>query len=794
MRLLILSSALLLCACPPEAPPEFGGFTLDSTESSFSIKAGDLEALASSTAMPVATRRALAHYEMSFGSWVITDNPPTWSQGVEFKWDEVSGTTATGTWRDENGAQVLTLIASDEGEGILKLRYVAANAEANRISLKFRCDESDRFAGFGGQADQVDHHGHTVAIWTSEPGIGKNMEDDETPYLWQLIGTRHASSFGLPTWVSNRGYLGLVHSDARTVFEVCSKDSATFRIEVWDREATLLLYRGAPKDALRRATGHVLTRPVRPAPLAFAPWNDAIMGPDEVLRVANLLRDEDIPSSVIWTEDFRGGADEGTGYRLKEEWDTDTTLYPDAPGLAATLAEAGFSWHAYFNTFLVKDTRVTAAALEGGHAVRSEDGGVYWFDGVTFKPSALADLSRPETREWVKTYLRAALDDGFTGWMADFGEWLPHDAVLYNGEDPKLAHNRYALDWARLNKEVLDEVAGDGVQRTFFSRAGWVGSNEVSPVVWAGDQRTSFERDDGLFTVIPMGINLGLAGVNTYGHDIAGYQSNTNPPSTKELFFRWTTLGALSPVMRTHHGIDARANWHFASDADTLAHYRRWAKFHMQLFPFLDGLSANAERTGVPTLRGLLLETPGDAKAWEVSDQFLLGDDFLVAPVVDEGATSRTVYLPAGEWVSWDGVTRAAGPQEIVVDAPLSEIPLFLRKGAVVPRASYELDTVVPAAPPLVDWDDVKLERYVLVVAGGDGRFVERDGTEYVVRAGSAGSFTLPDCGDDAAQRGCVDRSGPRPVARLDGDSLVFPGGTLSITGPQKRYDVEVIE
>lgn len=81
------------------------------------------------------------------------------------------------------------------------------------------------------------------------------------------------------------------------------------------------------------------------------------------------------------------------------------------------------------------------------------------------------------------------------------------------------------------------------MQRLFFARSGWFGSNPVVPVLWAGDQRTSFQRDDGLFTVIPMGINLGLAGVSTYGHDIAGYQSGTNPPANKELFFRWTTLG-----------------------------------------------------------------------------------------------------------------------------------------------------------------------------------------------------------------------------------------------------------
>ena len=196
------------------------------------------------------------------------------------------------------------------------------------MSLAFSCADADRFLGFGAQADGIDHHGHTVAMWTSEPGIGKQMTDDEYPDLWFLVGTRHASSFGLPTWVSNRGYQGLVGSDARSVFEVCSKHSDVFRIEVWSNKFTLWLYEGAPATAVSRATRTVLGRPMRPPPMAFAPWNDAVFGPAEVRRVAALLRDNHIPSSAIWTEDFRGGTDEPSGYRLVEEWDTRSNSLP----------------------------------------------------------------------------------------------------------------------------------------------------------------------------------------------------------------------------------------------------------------------------------------------------------------------------------------------------------------------------------------------------------------------------------------------------------------------------------
>ncbi|MFT3711200.1 MAG: glycoside hydrolase family 31 protein [Archangium sp.] len=785
-------------SCTPE-PPKLGGLTLATTETSFAVKTKDKTLLESAPSAAVATRVGKARYEMQYGSWKITDNTPTWTEGAKFAWSTTTSTEAQGAWNDASGNPVMTVKAVSTGQGELALTYTAADSATNRMSLSFRCDAADRFLGFGGQADSVDHRGHTIAVWTSEPGIGKQITDDEYPDLWMLVGTRHASSFGLPTWVSNRGYQGLIGSDARTVFEVCSKAEDTFRVEVWSNKFTFFVFEGSPPVALSRATNTVLGRPLRPPTMAFAPWNDAIYGPAEVRRVAALLRDNHIPSSALWTEDFRGATDEATGYRLTEEWDVDRTLYPQPEQLAAELTDAGFSWQAYFNTFLVENTRIIADARDGGHLVGSPDGGEYLYSGVSFQPTGMADLSKPATREWVKSYLRKALDIGFTGWMADYGEWLPHDAVLASGEDPLQAHNRYPREWAKLNLEVLAERAGDGRQRTFFARAGYLGSNSVTPVVWAGDQRTSFQKDDGLFTVIPMGINLGLAGVSTYAHDIGGYQSATNPVGTKELYFRWTSLGALTPVMRTHHGIDARRNWHFDTDAETLAHFKRWAQFHIMLFPYLDAHSAEAEGSGVPIVRALAMFAPTEDRAWTVSDEYMLGGALLVAPVVDEGAVSRSVYLPAGDWVSWDGAVRATGPTDVMVAAAVTEIPLFVRAGTCVPRLPSNVETLVPAAPPVVDLDDVKDQRLLFVVAGGASDFSERDGTRYVVAQTDGTTFeeegvALADC-TAPTQRGCVDRTGRNPVARLaNGNSLSFPGGQLDVVqGPTRQLDVEVL-
>ena len=809
MRFSLALLALALAACTQT--PKRGGFQLPNTGGSLAVKLETpattyLESFmkGSGAYAPVAVRTADARIEEKYGAFKFTDGPGAWTEARRFTWDDVTADHARGSWRDAKDKPVVKVEVLSQLDGEVGLQLTAVDPNVNRLSLAFGCADSDHFIGFGAQADALDHKGHTVPIWTSEPGIGKQMENDDYPDLWFLVGTRHASSYGLPTWHSNRGYIGAVETDRRSVFELCSARSDAWRVEVWDNHATLWVFRSTVDNrAIGLAANRVLGFPVQPPDMTWAPWNDAIFGSAEVRRVAKELRDNDIPSSLIWTEDFRGGRDDGDAYRLIEDWDLDRTLYPDAEQVASELRAQGFGWLAYFNPFIVKGSKVWDEAQAGGHFVQDATGAPYLFTGPTFTDTGLADLTRPETRDWFKLHLGRALDVGFAGWMADFGEWLPHDAVLAGGVSPLDAHNLYPRYWAQLNEELLASRQADAVARLFFMRSGWFQSNEHVPVVWLGDQRTSFQPDDGLPTVVPLELGLGLAAVSTVGSDIGGYQSATNPPATKELFFRWTTLGALSPVMRTHHGTNPRQQWRFDSDAETLAHYKRWARFHMQLYPYLQASAAEAEATGMPIVRALPLHFPREDRSWTIADEYLLGGALLVAPVMTEGATSRSVYLPKADWVglgpTGNDVLYPGGDYDVSVNAPVGEIPLFVRAGAVIPRLPASVMTVLDAGD--ADLKHHKDERSLLLVTGGSGGFMERDGTTYgVVTLPGVSSdiqedgVTLPDCAS-ATARGCVDRAGPRVVVRMKGTTSLSVAGTdLSIDSPTaKTIDVEVV-
>jgi alpha-glucosidase (family GH31 glycosyl hydrolase) len=338
-------------------------------------------------------------------------------------------------------------------------------------------------------------------------------------------------------------------------------------------------------------------------------------------------------------------------------------------------------------------------------------------------------LEHPDARAWAVAKMRASMALGADGWMNDYAEWLPTDSVTAAGSGAEL-HNRYPVVWQEIAREAIDGM-NDGVERMFFGRSGWFGTPELADVIWAGDQSTDFERDDGLPTIVPIGIGLGIVGVSTYGHDVAGYQSATHDGSSKELFFRWTELGAWSPVMRTHHGNQPNKNWSWESDAETIAHFKRYAELHMALLPYMLGLAQHAHETGMPIWRGMMLEHPDDERCWPIDDQVLVGSHVLIAPVQTEGATERDVYLPRGRWYPWQGDAVHAGGRTFRVPAPLDHIPVFVRAGGIVPLYPPGVMTVVNGSASVPDHTSVGDDRVVHVFVGDEGAFQEASALRY---------------------------------------------------------------
>ena len=715
-----------------------------------------------------AGRSSTATYEMQFGAFkVLEPSPSAWSGGAVASDVVVEPTNLSFVVRTKDDEPLATVHIELAAPRQLLLAVSSTRAGDNRTSFGFACRTDEHFIGLGGQSFDVDHRGNTVPIWVQEDGISKMPTDAYDQGLWYLNGRKHSTHTPIPFFVSNHGYGLMLDSQRRSVFALCSESADAARVEAWEPEMRLRLFYGpGPKEVIEAFTEQV-GRPRVPPAFAFAPWIDAIFGSDNVRRVAQKLRDADVPVSVVWTEDWRGGADTPTGYELDEDWNADATLYPDITTLADDLHGLGYKFLTYNNTFLTSDADVFSEALSLGHTIHTPDGDPYLFTSAKFIDASMVDLSSPAARAWTKDVYRTGLELGADGYMADFAEWLPTDCELASGASPEAAHNLYPVEFQRLNRELLDELeTADGVERLFFVRSAYLGSQPLVSVVWAGDQQTDFSTGDGLPSVVPIGIGLGVTGFPYFGHDIAGYMSQLTNPSDKELFFRWTELGALSPVMRTHHGRSAQDNWSWESDAETTAHFRRYAKLHMQLFPYLRTLAVEAAEHGVPMVRALSLESPAFDAGWTAKDVYMLGDRLVVVPVLDKGATSRTVALPEGRFYPLEGGTALDGGGVLELQAPLGEIPVLVPAGAVVPLLPSEVDTVVAAdaASGAVSLADVGDDRELWVYRGGSSAITEPGGLRYAWDAGQL--------------------DGPASSATFDGSPVAVGGDTITVTGP----------
>ncbi len=795
-RLLALPLAAGLSACGSETPsapapvpfPVGEGFTASlHDESRLVIASKDgrvlLDGLAPA-AIPdkeppitgFAVREITTQFEMQFGSFrPIDDAKGPWRPA-----QKLAAGKGTIDLKDSAGAVLAHLHFTEPELGHLAVEITPGDGPERRFSWGFACAKTDHFAGFGAQSLDVDHRGQTVPTWVQEQGVGKSQNDNYSG-VWFLTGTRHASQIPIPQYLSSRGYILTAENDLRSIFALCSETESTARVEL-SLPGKIHLFDGpSPAQALERAT-KTFGRPRMPPRLAFAPWLDAIDGSETVRAVAKQLRDEKIPSSVIWTEDWRGGDWNGDNYTLKEEWEVDPTLYPDFTTLADDLHKDGFSFFVYFNPFIYKKSKAWGETSPKGWLVKREDGSDYVFTGAKFTDCGLIDLDNEGARAWAVQKMRASIDLGADGWMNDFAEWLPTDGLTAKG--PSLdRHNHYAVAWQEVAREALDSVK-DGQQRLFFGRSGWFGTPALADVIWAGDQRTDFQVDDGLPTVLPIGIGLGLVGISTYGHDIGGYQSGTNPPADKEVYFRWTSLGAWSPVMRTHHGTHPKKQWSWRSDAETIAHFRRYATLHVALVPLFESLAKTASQTGLPIWRGLMISFPEDAAAWPITDEVMLGEGLLLAPIMAKGATSRTVYLPKGTWYPWAGGAPLPGSATITADAPLAEMPVYARAGTLVPTYPDGVMTLARGSAAVPDETSVGDDRVVYTFLGEKGSFSEVSGLDYTLEATGTGAGELAATWAGKALGACAATPvAPCFAASADGGRAFVTGpGTLEIT------------
>jgi len=387
--------------------------------------------------------------------------------------------------------------------------------------------------------------------------------------------------------------------------------------------------------------------------------------------------------SALWCEDWVGLRHTSFGARLFWDWKANDDRYPGLRQRIAELEDRGIRFLGYVNPYLAVDGSLFPEAEAAGYFATDENGNTALVDFGEFD-CGVVDFTNPDAAAWFAERVigQNMLDFGLSGWMADFGEYLPIDVKLANGVDAKLMHNAWPTLWAEVNARAVESRGKTG-EAMFFMRAGFTGVQKHCSLLWGGDQSVDFTRHDGLVTVISGALSSGLLG-NAYHHsDIGGYTSLFGNVRTAELIMRWAEMGAFTPVMRTHEGNRPRDNLQIDQDAQVLAHFARMTRVYVHLVPYLKSLVAEASTQGLPVQRPLFLHFEDDARTYAIQDAYLYGSDLLVAPVWQAGKSEWTTYLPEGaDWIHAWSSEAFVGGREVTVPAPFGRPPVFYRAGS----------------------------------------------------------------------------------------------------------------
>lgn len=675
-------------------------------------------------------RASLDPYWLEYGDEVLSPSEPP-----DLRWhtvETIAIVSATATELELalqlTDGQHASLRIAPSGPGrfaAVLLPEVRAERKVAFVRLRPRVDAQEAFYGLGGWADEVNQRGK-VRPMQQEIDLLESKSNEMRVPVPLLLGTR---GWGL-----------FVESRRPGVFAVANKQPDLVETTFGTGEDSAsglhfhLLTAAEPIDLTARYYA-ITGTPKQPAPWALGPWIWRNENKDQaqVLDDIRKIRDLDLATSAIWID--RPYA------TYVNSFDFNPARFPDPASMIAKIHAAGLRlslWHA---PYLEPGSPDLPLAQQRGLFPKRT--GVLlngWSEPLDFtNPAALA-LWQDRVGRYIKL--------GIEGFKLDYGE----DVMVglgsartgwqfADGSTERTMHHTYQLLYHRAYAELLAPDGG-----FLLCRTGRFGDQKNVSVIWPGDMDASFTRYrepfkgrdgktvlgvGGLPATVVMGLNLGVSGFPLFGADTGGYRHS---PPDKELYIRWFQQTALSTVMQVG---DASSQppweWNAANgrDAETLDLYREFARLHLRLFPYEWTLLQGLADGGRPILRPVGLAYPNLRQ--HPSDEYLFGEDLLVAPVLTRGARSREVLLPPGTWIDFTSGQSYAGDSErtVQVDAPLRKLPLLVRAGALIPLLRPTIDTLAPAS-------DASVESFVrnpgplwVMVVPGDkpSQFTVYDGT-----------------------------------------------------------------
>jgi alpha-D-xyloside xylohydrolase len=592
------------------------------------------------------------------------------------------------------------------------------------VGATFASPDDEHYYGLGqNQEGFLDHRGHTVRCWS----------DYEAP---------GGESVCVPFLITNKNYGMVWDNPSKTTIEPGFNEQTRWTSQVGDR-VSFFVIAGATADEIyagyRLLTG---STPMLPkAAYGYIQCKQRYTSQKELLDVAAGYRDRHLPADVLVLDWFY--------YTKMGQMDLDPRFWPDPAAMNKQLHDLGFETMISVWPRFVPEDRYYAELLRNGWFMHKADGTPV--DGLPYDLAGSdIDTTNPGAAQWYwKTIRDNIISQGFDSLWADETEpdLSPNGAYFHIGPGTQF-FNVYPLFHAAA---LYDGFRKDEPDRRalILSRSAYLGAQRNGTIFWSSDIYPTW---DTLRRQIPAGLDFAASGLTYWSNDTGGWQylPKEHHPAHKplldpsdarqnvggyddypELYTRWFQYATFLPIFRTHGSRPANEVWSYGKEAEPIL--EKYLRLRYQLMPYIYSLGYRTWLTGSPFLRALPLDFANDPKVADLRDEYMFGPAFLVAPVTEQGATSRQVYLPAGaDWYNFWTNERIKGGQTVAVAAPIDTIPLFVRAGSIVP-----LGSAVESTHQAQGIDRVR------VYPGADADFTlfSDDGKTYAYEKG-AGSIT----------------------------------------------------
>ncbi len=479
----------------------------------------------------------------------------------------------------------------------------------------------------------------------------------------------------IPFFLSNKGYGVLVNHPERVSMEFGTENVTKTSFCVKGGSLDYFFFNGPTmKDVLTRYTD-LSGKPALPAPWTFGLWLSTSFTTDydeaTVMSFIDGMLNRGIPLRTFHFDCFWMKAFHWSDFIWDEK------VFPDPAGMLTRIKAKGLNICVWINPYIGQESVLFAEGKENGYFIKRPNGDVWQWD--MWQPGmALVDFTNPEACRWYQDKLEALLDMGVDCFKTDFGERIPVNCVYHDGSDPDKMHNFYTYLYNKTVYDLLERKRGKG-EAVLFARSATVGGQKF-PVHWGGDCWSDYVSME---ESLRGGLSLLMSGFGFWAHDIGGFEHT----STADVYKRWVAFGLLSSHSRLHGSQSYRVPWLYDEEAVDVV--RTFTRLKASLMPYLYKTSVDTSRSGVPTMRSMVLEFTRDRNCWYLDKQYMLGDNLLVAPIFNDESVG-SFYLPQGTWTDFFTGEEMTGGVWTEKTYDYLHLPLMVRENSIVALGSCD--------------------------------------------------------------------------------------------------------